>query len=193
MNRTLFFCFSAFALFICACGGKGEYSRMIEEGLASGQRNDSIFIGMYFGMSRKDFFAHCWELNKDSLIRQGPGNLSVQYDLEGEFSEAAWMNFYPDFFEEKIWNMPVQFRYKTWAPWNRRLFNDSLIVRDVIPWAEKKYGKGFRKFEHPEKPPVWASVDGNRLIYIRKKKDDEQVAEMFITDLNVKQQIDPIE
>jgi hypothetical protein len=187
MNRNILFLIFPLTLYLAACSGKGEYQRMIADGLASGVRNDSIFMGIHMGMSRKDFFTHCWELNKDSVIKQGPGNLSVQYDMEGEFVEPAFMNFYPEFVDNKIWNMPVQFRYKTWAPWNRRLYNDSLIVRDLLPWAEKLYGKGFRKFEHPEKPTVWAKVDGNRLVYIRPKEGDQQIVEMYVTDLIVKQ------
>ena len=164
---------------------------MIEEGLASGVRNDSLFLGTYLGMNKKDFYAHCWELNKKGIIKQGPSNLSVQHDLDSLAENPIWMHFYPEFIDNKIWKMPVQFRYKAWAPWNRRLFNDSLITCDVIPLAETWFGKGFKEFKHPDKPSVWVKVDGNRLVRIQQKLEDDQIAEMTIADLVVKEKIDP--
>lgn len=179
-------------MLLIGCSQKGEYRRMIDDGLASGVRNDSIFIGLELGMTSKEFYTYCWELNKKELIKQGPGNLSVQYDLDSIFSEPAWMNFYPEFHEDKICKMPVRIRYKAWAPWNRRLFNDSLVQRDLLPFAESLYGKGFREFKHPEKPSVWVKVDGNRMVKIGLKAGDNQIAEMYVTDLTAKPQIDPV-
>ena len=69
---------------------------MLEKELASGERQDTLFLGIYFGMTNRDFFTHCWELNKQQIIKQGNGNISVEYQVK-EMKYRALMNFYPRF------------------------------------------------------------------------------------------------
>lgn len=54
------------------------------------------------------------------------------------------MNFYPNFHDDQIFAMPVFFNYKAWAPWNKELQSDILIL-EVKALMEKWYGKGFKK------------------------------------------------
>lgn len=158
---------------------KSDYERMVEEGLASGERNDSLFLGIYLGMTAKDFFAHCWELNKQHLIKQGNANTSVEYEMK-ELKAPAMMNFYPTFFKDEIHEMPVMFNYVAWAPWNKKLWADSLI-EDVKILMETWYGPGFVKMEHPEKGFRYVKVDGNRRIILWK--EDDQFVKGLYTDL----------
>jgi hypothetical protein len=74
--------------------------------LERGERYDSLFLGLKLGMTNHQFYGHCWEMNKQGLIRQGSGNTSVNYNVENLKSPAE-MNFYPDFYHGRIWRMPV--------------------------------------------------------------------------------------
>ncbi len=176
--KKLMLLFTLSAVLFSAC--KSDYERMVEEGLASGVRNDTLFLGIYLGMTKKDFFAHCWELNKQKLIKQGNSNTSVEYEMK-ELKSPALMNFYPTFHEDKIHEMPAMFNYIAWAPWNKDLWSDSLIV-DVRNMMEKWYGgNDFVKMEHPEKGFRFVKVDGNRRIILWK--EDDQFVKALYTDL----------
>lgn len=168
-------------VFGCTPGAK--YEHMLKRELASGIRYDSLFMGLYLGMPEKDFYTHCWKLNREGLIRQGPNNSTVQYILKNELNYPGTMDFYPDFTNGRISEMPVRFVYTGWAPWNKKLSSENLRS-DVMKWYEKTYGKGFIEVRHPEKGSAFVKVDGNRRISIFKK-DDLYVWAIF-TDLLAK-------
>jgi hypothetical protein len=69
-----------------------KYERLVKKELAKGVREDSLFLGIKFGMTSKEFYAHCWELNKKGLVTDGNGNTAVLYKLPKELS-------HPDFHE----------------------------------------------------------------------------------------------
>jgi hypothetical protein len=161
-------------IIISGCGLQSEYTRLVTQELASGVRNDSLFLGITFGMTSKEFYAHCWELNEEKLIRQGNRNMTVEYQVE-ELDFPASMNFYPNFHQDKIYEMPVSFMYLAWAPWNEEMSADSL-ESDVVELLEKWYGgNSFIKVEHPEKGSVLVKVDGNRRIVVQKEEVQVQV------------------
>ena len=152
-------------LFISGCSPKMRYEKRLKHELASGERYDSLFMGLYLGMSEKDFYTHCWKLNRTGVIKQGPSNLSVEYNMQKELNFPATMNFYPNFAKEKIVEMPVQFKYNGWAPWNKELTSDKLQT-DVLRWYKKVYGGGFIKVKHPNRGIAYVKLNGNRRITI---------------------------
>ena len=126
LNINLLLFFSGLLLFSLITGcQQSEYKKLEAAELAKGVRYDSLFLGMYLGMEQKDFFAYCWELNKQQIIRQGARNTTVEYEPEG-MKFPAKMEFYPDFQEEKIYQMPVWFSYKSFSAWNKEFSADSL-------------------------------------------------------------------
>ncbi|MCB0705843.1 MAG: hypothetical protein KDC34_11060 [Saprospiraceae bacterium] len=162
-----------------------SYEELVERELASGEINTELFLGIDFGMSSKDFYAHCWELNKEETIRQGPGNLSVQYEPE-ELDYPGTINFYPEFYQDRIVVMPMIFEYKSWAPWNKDLFSDKLVI-DVKDMFESWYGKGFIVHDDPELGKVLVKVDGNRQVMIHIK--DDRLVEAWISDLRTQEEL----
>ena len=170
---------------LSGCTPKAKYDRMLRQGLASGVRNDSLFLGLYLGMPQKEFYTHCWKLNQKGLIRQGTRNMTVEYQLRNEFRHPATMDFYPGFVQGKIYEMPVRYFYAGWAPWNKSLSADSLQV-DVLNYFEKTYGSGFIEVKHPKRGIAYVKVDGNRQISIFKE-DDINVWAVF-TDMLVKKE-----
>jgi hypothetical protein len=152
------------------CSPRAKYERRLKRELASGERHDSLFMGISLGMPQKDFYTHCWELNRQGLIRQGTNNTTVEYRMRNELKHAATMNFYPTFVQGKIAEMPVKFAYSGWAPWNKKLSADSLQI-DVLTWYKEVYGNDFIAIKHPERGMAYVKIDGNRRISIFKEND----------------------
>ena len=174
---------------IMGCSPRAKYERKLKKELASGVRYDSLFMGMYFGMTEKAFYTHCWMLNHQGLIRQGPKNQTVEYEMKDELRYPATMNFYPEFIRGRIYEMPVRFVYNGWSPWNKKLSADSLEL-DVLRWYRKIYGEDFIEVEHPKHGMAFVKIDGNRRITIFKE-DDMHVWAVF-TDMLIKNQLDSL-
>jgi hypothetical protein len=170
MKSLFFIVIVAVAILFSSCSPKSKYDQLVKKELESGERNDSLFMGFYFGMSEKAFYTRCWELNKKGLIRQGTNNTTVEYITKDELKSKATMNFYPDFIGGKISVMPVLFTYTGWAPWNKELSSDKL-QEDVLKWYGKVYGDDFITVKSKEKGTAFIKVDGNRRITIFKKDD----------------------
>ena len=94
------------------------------------------------------------------------------------------MLYYPDFKDDRVVQMRARFQYDSWAPWNRRLWSDSLLL-DVRQLMETWYGEGFmiREIPVPLKGLTrgFVKVDANRQITIRRDTDSEVL--VLITDL----------
>jgi hypothetical protein len=150
---------------------------------------DSLFLGFNLGMERQEFFDHCWDYNKKELLIHGTANQTVQYQLKEVVSSPVSMNFYPNFYEDKIFEMPVTFSYEAWAPWNRQYFADSLFV-DVLKVFKKWYGDDFKELNHPEMGKVYYKMDGRRRInlYIR----DERHVRAVFTDMKVEKELEEL-
>jgi hypothetical protein len=171
INKNLLLAFVVFSgCLIISCSPRDRYDSKLRQELSSGVRHDSLFLGLYFGMAEKDFYMHCWKLNKKGIIRQGEANTTVTYELKDELDYPCQMDFYPRFNQGKIFEMPVKFLYKGWAPWNKKLSAERL-QEDVVGWYETVYGKGFMKVRHPERGLAYVKLDGNRRITIFSADD----------------------
>jgi hypothetical protein len=162
------------------CTPKARYERMLKQETESGIRYDSLFMGLYLGMPEKEFYTRCWNLNRQGLVRQGSTNTSVLYEMKHELKYPASMDFYPRFVEGKIAEMPVQFKYSGWAPWNKKLSAENLET-DVYHYYKNKYGSGFIKVRHPKRGLAYVQIKGNRRITIFI--GDESTVWAVMTDL----------
>src|SRR3954465_6099665 len=134
-----------------------KYKDLVAEEPASGKHVDSLFMGIYLGMSSKDFYLHCWQLNKAGLFTDGENNHAVLYPLKnGELKYKASMNFYPEFLNSKIYKMQATFNYDAWAPWNKSMIADSL-QQDVLKLFSKWYptGNPFLPIEDKERGIIY--------------------------------------
>lgn len=186
MNRI--YIFILFSIIIISCQ-TNPYLDLERKELASGQRYDSLFLGVKFGMTSKDFYAHCWDLNRKKLITQGPSNNSVRYYLPTEsIGQKIEMLFYPIFDNDIVYEVNSTFSYTGWAPWNKGTSSDFLIdeVRDILSdW----YSTEFYVIKNPKNNKfLYATVNGNRRIAITKVSDREVRARF--TDLTVEKKND---
>ncbi len=179
---TFRYYFAALALLLMSLAAcDKDYASIRQRELSSGVRNDSLFMGFYFGMPRLDFYRHCYEMNQQGLVTNGDQNTSVLYIMQG-YRQPIDMEFYPEFSNDKIYNMKVWFDYQSWAPWNKEYYAEKLVP-DALNIMEKWFGPGFIKQRSPQGRPFWAKVNGNREIKLRIL--DERRLRADITDISV--------
>ncbi len=173
-------------LTLAGCAKKSHYQQVVDRELASGVKHNRLFLGFTLGMTKKEFYAHAWELNKKHLLTAGGGNLSIRYNLDS-LKMPAKMNFYPEFYHDKVSLMKVEISYSGWAPWNRSLYADSL-EQDLIRLFGRWYGPGFFKVKGPDSTSVYVKIDGNRQIAMKPTFNQAAVKVLF-SDLKVEHEI----
>ncbi|WP_147303502.1 hypothetical protein [Rhodohalobacter sp. SW132] len=167
---------------LIACDQRSDYERLIQDGQRSDVRHDSLFLGYELGMEQQQFLDHSWQLNQEGLIT---GGTQIEYRLT-DLSYDARMVFYPHFENGKIYKMPIEISYNSWAIWNRELYSEHMI-NDLLEYYENIYGTGFRQVDHPVlNRQVWMKVDGNRKIVIYPK--DDMITRVEFTDLSVQKE-----
>ena len=187
MKHPWFLKYSSLLAVLILFSCKSEYEKLEEKELNSGKKVNELFLGLELGMTRKEFFQTCWDLNKQGLLTNGPTELSVEYTPKMPSGNSAKMRFYPKFEQDKIYLMPIEFQYEGWAPWNESL-NVENLRNDVIALFEEWYGSGFIEVSNEDKSKiVFVKVDGNRRIRIFKKHDS--VVRVEIADLPIQKML----
>lgn len=174
--------FGIIVIVLTACQTSPEtYEAWVDQELAKKERHDSLFLGIHFQMSAKNFYTHCWDLNKQGLLMDGNGNATARYRLEEELEYPADFEFYPRFKEGKIVAMPAFVEYDAWAPWNKELSAENRIeeVRDLL---EDWYSISFK----PVKPllpfgKAYVNIEANRKILLYYEFDNR--VNILYTDL----------
>lgn len=192
INRNFYIYLFALGLIVanssCSSSGMDQYDKLVKKELAKGTRVDSLFLGISFGMTSKTFYGYCWELNKKGIISDGANNTMVLFKLDSGLKYPASMNFYPDFLDNKISHMRVNFQYNAWAPWNKAQFADSLLP-DLLQLYKKWYpgGNEFIKITDKTKGTIYVKVDGNRRITLGRY--DDMIVKADYSDLIIEEKI----
>ena len=182
LHTRSFFWLGVSIVFV-ATSCKTDYEKLVDRELRTGLRQDSLFFGLSLGMSSKDFYARCWELNKKKIIRQGYRNVSVLYVIT-DLKDTADMNFYPTFENDSIYEMLAYINYKGWAPWNQKLSTDTLVA-DVIKMLKRWYGGDFLRLDFKDGISFFVKVDRNRRIVVLR--DSESQVKVVFTDMIMEQ------
>jgi hypothetical protein len=181
-------CVIAF-LSLANCSEKAKYERMVQDGLESGERHDTLFLGLWLGMTSEEFYKKCWDLNKEGLVKQGEGNTSVLYKMGDELKATVNVNFFPEFYNDKIYQMPVTFQYEAWAPWNMEFSGDTLH-HELLGVFERWYGTGFMEVEKKDNAgKAYVKVDGNRRISLYKGVNADGIVWALYTDMSVDEEV----
>ena len=83
-----------FIVTMYACKKENKLQRTINKELQSGERYDSLFLGLKFGIDLQSFYDHCWDLNRQGIVKEGPRNMSVEYIFKDSLNNPIAFNFY---------------------------------------------------------------------------------------------------
>ena len=179
LERITLYLFSVVLLSSCK---KTDYTRLVEQELKKG-RQDSLFLGLHFGMKRQVFFDQCMELNRQHLTINGMKGLSVLYKIQDP-EGTIYMHFYPEFWEDRIYEMRVVFTYENWSLSNPNTQPDSL-QNTVKRMYDQWYGPGFlavkKDMGDHQGDLAYVKVNGNRRIVVFK--EGEMDVRAVFTDL----------
>lgn len=170
------------AVIIALMSCKSDYQRKVDSELAKNIRQDTLFIGLRFGMTPREFFAYCWELNQTGLVSESHSNTGALYKL-ARFGKRYDLNFYPTFIDNKIAGLPVDYSYQVFAPWNPKYSLDTLF-KEVVRMQKELYGDGFLTVSDPKRGTALVRVDGNRRLSIFQNIEKNCVTVLF-KDLTV--------
>lgn len=168
---------------------KSEYERLVQQELNTGVVYDSLVLGMHRGMTKKDFYSHCWQLNKDEIVFQGSGNRYALYPhkevLPSGDSVDVEMLFYGIFDEgETMSGVDLIYSYPGWAPWNEDLQVEALVGHLVWLYERQLGGNPFLTITLDDSLQAHVKVDGDRRILLYPK--NEKAVAVKIENLNQK-------
>lgn len=158
---------------------KTEYQKEIDQALSSEIEKDSLILEYKFGMTKEEFFEYSWDINKQGVVVNGSGAEIIQ-DVDWLKSPAR-RSFYPNFIEDRVVQLPVDYSYNGWAPWNSHLVSDSLLV-DLKIQLESNYGGVFKQRTIENGDTVYYQIQGNR--EIRLENLDQTKVRVTFTDLS---------
>jgi hypothetical protein len=161
------------------CMPKTEYEQVKERELSSGRIVNDLFLDLHFEMGSKEFYGTCWEHNKKGILTNGGHHLQIHYKPEMPSGKETNMFFYPQFKDDKLVFMPIEFLYLNWFPGIEE-YSNSELMEDVVALMESWYGDGFFEVSNKDKTiSAMVKIDGNRLIRVFKKDIKTVRAEMF--------------
>lgn len=157
---------------------ESEYSRVVKKELASNVVYEDLIFGLKMGQSQKDFYDRCWQLNRQKLVSQGPGNRFAKHvmvlDSTSQNTEKVEMLFYGMFDENKIMHgMHMIMSYIKWAPWNENFHSKALMENLQEKYIKEYPGNPFIKIDIDGDVKAFAKVDGNRQILMYPTSDKD--------------------
>jgi hypothetical protein len=158
-------------LVLNACKKGNKLDQTIQTELDKGVRQDSLFLGLKFGIDMKEFYSHCRELNVQGIVKEGPTNMSVEYLFKDSLNNPIAFNFYAHRNVDRnglIRQYDTSFYYYAWAL-NRHLYSD-VLIKMLRPILMEWYGGN---------EPFVQIKDGKKHIY---KIDGNRMIDLFIFD-----------
>ena len=150
-------------LIFFGCNPENKLEKVIEKELATGIRNDSLFLGLEFGFTMQEFYNQCRELNKQGLVMEGSKNMSVEYVFKDSLDRPIAFNFYAD----REANGPIHKYYTSFYYYafalNRHLYADRLM--EMLPAILMDWYGGNEPFKVKKDGKEYLyKIDGNRMI-----------------------------
>lgn len=164
-----------FGVLTVTCTQGKKYQLLVKKELETNIRYDTLLKGLRFGMNKREFFAHCWDLHKKGDVKEGFDNVSVYFSMKRN-GKSYNVSFYPKFQNGKIANLPIKYSYAAFAPWNRKYSLDSLAF-EILQLYKENYGNDFIELDSNDKNKgvAYVRVDGNRRISIYKNINKNNV------------------
>ena len=173
--------FLTMGIIFTAC--ESEYSRTVKREIKTGVVHEDLILGLKLGQTQKDFYDHCWKLNKQKLVSHGSGNKFAKHlmllDSTAQEPNEVEMLFYGIFDEEKVMHgMHMKFSYLKWSPWGKEFQSDILVKALKEKYLKEYKGNPFIEITIKDSLKAYAKIDGTREILIYPNSDKDVTVKM---------------
>lgn len=154
---------------------QSTYDQTVKSEMAQGPRFENLKFHLTFNDTKKEFFAKCWELNKKGLIKQGPKNQYVAYELKNDSTQNITHLFYGIFDDQQqMVGLDMEFAYDGWSPWTPELQSDKLLYVAMDTLQSWYPGNAFFKVTNEKlDKETFVKIDGNRQIIVQTSGDKD--------------------
>lgn len=181
INSKLFYFIPVFLLSIFGCGDvtkpkngitKGKHfnendtarikylNEIIDNEIASGIRNDTIFLGFHLGMSESEYEQKLKQLINEKKIYVDDISDEYTYDLTARYERVYKCTFSPDYFEGKLFQLNVN--PVSTSTSDDMILDNLMLINLFVP----KYGIAAIIVNDPNDCKNYVWVNGNRMIMI---------------------------
>lgn len=189
LNVTVLFPVLVLGLGACQPDPVTAYREFEREQAFSGQRSDSLFAGLYFGMSHDSF--RTFSLEQHQAGRFAAGGLGssswVSYRVDSLLSKPVEFNFYPTFEAGRIVALDADLYYVATTSRDAS-FSQDVLLQEVLELMDNWYGEGYFQVPAPRArmPDLYVKVNHNRRLVIQKHRDGYMI-QLRYTDLSTEQ------
>lgn len=143
---------------------------MLEEAKTSGIQEDSLMLGIQFGMTQDSFFSYCQKYNQNGEIFDSGSPLQAARKINWNGNNFQ-MNFYPNYKSDKIHKLEFECFHEGYSQWNKQYYSES-ILEDIKTYFEKEFQLRMESFDHEKFGKAYVAFTGNRRlrIFIKNQK-----------------------
>ncbi|WP_116124575.1 hypothetical protein [Lewinella sp. IMCC34183] len=146
----------------------GRYRSAVAAGQDAPLTAPATVLGIDLGMTDREYYDRCTELNRQELISVGRGGNESQFVMQNDLDRPARMLFRPMFSgaDPRILDAVLaEFVYQDWSPWNRDA-NASHLLPEVADYLTRTLDTELIEIDHPRRGKTFAGVEGGRLVAI---------------------------
>lgn len=154
--------------FNVACDEGGQaFAEQIRREVSHQPRHDTLPLGLHFGMTSVQFFAHCREANQAGHMRNGNGQL-VSYRVPvNQLGAGLDIEFYPSVRRGQLISLPGQVSHTAYSVFGTA-YNAAAILPLVRSYFETALdGDGNFERVAADDEEIYVRRDGNRRLYLR--------------------------
>ena len=133
-------------------------------------QEDSLMLGIRFGMNKDQFFKHCESINSTEKIFDSATKLRIGRPIKSNGKDFM-MNLYPTYLFEKINKLEFECYQQSYSKWNKTAHAENILT-DIKSYFEKEFQIKMEEFNHEKHGKAYVHFKGNRRlrIFIKSEK-----------------------
>lgn len=179
----LYLCFFFIGLLIMNCKKELSYAAIAKQELSKSERADYLFDGIYLGMTFKDFYEHCRQMNQKGVFVPNANQSGVQALLNAPFNAPVIFEFFPiaQTTNGPIVKVNASLKYRDFSFYGEQYAIKNLVKEAMDYYVQELGGREFIAIPQKNKliKNYFVKLDSNRRITLIPSVDGSSLRVIF--------------